>query len=311
MVELDRHQGKHPIQVVARRSGLTPDVLRAWEKRYGAVVPKRSSTGRRLYSDADIDRLRLIREVIDGGRRIGDVAKLAVADLEAMVEEDRAQSSPALTRVTVNGNGDDFVGEAIAAVRDFDSAGLRAVLNKSLIALSPHQFIDDVATPLMQHIGDLWARGELRPGHEHLATDVMRQVLGDMLETLQPDESTPQIIIATPSGQRHELGALLAGTAACLEGWRVTYLGPDLPGADIGEAAVSLGADAIALSITAPDASAVEQIEVLRQRVGRDVPILIGGQGADVVTEAVHLRVTRLRGVASLRAVLGSLQPAR
>jgi DNA-binding transcriptional MerR regulator len=204
----------HPIQVAASRTGISAHVLRAWEKRYGAVTPLRSETGRRLYSDADIARLRLIADAIAGGRRIGDVANLSAAELERLVAEDRAQPAPVAPHSGATEPAEPFLQQALAAARRADQDGLRALLARAAMVLTPPRFIDEVATPLMHQVGALWERGELSPGHEHAATEAMRRVLGDMLDILQTRSSGPVLLVATPSRQRHEIGALLAATVA-------------------------------------------------------------------------------------------------
>jgi DNA-binding transcriptional MerR regulator len=300
----------HPIQVAASRTGISAHVLRAWEKRYGAVTPLRSETGRRLYSDADIARLRLIADAIAGGRRIGDVANLSAAELERLVAEDRAQPAPVAPHSGATEPAEPFLQQALAAARRADQDGLRALLARAAMVLTPPRFIDEVATPLMHQVGALWERGELSPGHEHAATEAMRRVLGDMLDILQTRSSGPVLLVATPSRQRHEIGALLAATVAGLEGWRVTYLGPDLPARDIGRVALDARAGAVALSISAHDPQTPGEIATLRQTVGPELPILVGGRHAAAVGGSAE-NVVVLSDLESFRAVLRTLPADR
>ena len=165
--ELSRTDEKrHPIQVVARRSGLTPDVLRAWEKRYQVVEPARSPGGRRLYSDSDVERLRLIQEAMAGGRRIGQLARVGMAELKQLVEEDRREaiSRPeAGPEQPAHSNPDAYLVECIDAVRSLDDNWLKSSFGRAVIALRPAAFIDEVATPLMHRIGQMWADDQLSP----------------------------------------------------------------------------------------------------------------------------------------------------
>lgn len=301
--------GLHPIQVVVRRAGISADVLRAWERRYGAVTPTRSETGRRLYSESDVERLRLIKEAIAGGRRIGDVATLPTEDLARLVVEDREQARVAPTP-EIPAPAADVLMAAIAAVRRADQATLRGVLSRSLLLLAPARFIEEVATPLMHQIGDLWERGALSPGHEHIASEVMRQLLTEVVDMVRPANGSRALVVGTPSGQRHELGALLAATTAALLGWRVTYLGVDLPASDIARVAVDIDAAAIALSVTTADPSVVIEMASLRRAVGRDMSILVGGQEAAQLDGGAAQAIT-LPNLDSLRSVLASLSSPR
>jgi len=294
----------HPIQVVVRRAGISADVLRAWERRYGAVTPGRSETGRRLYSDADIERLRLIKEVIAGGRRIGDVATMsteALGRLAAEDDEERAASAPRTLAPAA-----DFLTGALAAVRRADAETLRSILSRALLGLAPIRFIEEVATPLMHQIGEMWERGELSPAHEHIGSEIMRQMFVEVLDMLRSTNESRSLVVATPSGQRHELGALLAAATAALDGWRVTYLGPDLPAPDIARIALETDAAAVALSVTAPDANLATELTALRRAVGRDLPILVGGQQVDRL-DGASAHVDRLSDLESFRAALASL----
>jgi len=283
---IDSEEKRHPIQVVSRRSGLTPDVLRAWEKRYGLIVPERSAGGRRMYSDADIDRLRLIREAVAGGRRVGQLATLSVAELEELVQEDRRGASrPARVDSTESEQQkpDTIISECLDAVRSLDSEWLRCAFGRAVITLQPAVFMDAVATPLMHQIGTLWAEGHLSPGQEHLASSVVRHTLAEVTATLQPTSGSPNLVVATPSGQRHGIAATLVAATAQLEGWHVTHLGEDLPAGDIAHAVEQTRARAVALSITHPkdDPTVVNELRVLRQMLPTGFPILVGGQAAE------------------------------
>ena len=263
---------------------MSADLLRAWEKRYQAVSPRRSATGRRIYSDADVERLRLIKDAISAGRRIGDVAALTTAEIERLVGEDVAERRAH----SADDPGDDaeaLLDEAIAAVRRADQPGVHAILSRALLTRSPGGFMVGVATPFMQRIVALWADGEISPAHEHAASEVVRRLMHELLGMLRPSAEAPGLVAATPSGQRHEIGALFAAVAAALDGWRVTYLGSDLPAVAIGRVAVSTEASAIALSVTTEAPELAAFLAALRKSVGRRVPILVGGrQVASIAT---------------------------
>lgn len=305
---------RHPIQVVSRRLGLSVDVLRVWEKRYDLVTPSRTEGGHRLYSDADIERLRLVREAMAGGRRVGGLAELSDDELTALVEEDRRQT----LAMTAEGPterkqdlADSFVTECLGAVHALDSGALKAAVDRAVIALPPSDFIDRVATPLMHRIGDLWYEGRLTPGHEHMASSVLRNRLNEVTEALQPENSGLRMVVSTPTGQRHEIGAVLVAATAELEGWTVTYLGPDLPAADIAHAAEQTGANIVALSITvAPtDVPLQDELRWLRRSLPKEVDLLVGGQAADELGS--ELKAIGARYMADLTQVRQTLREIR
>lgn len=297
----------HPIQVVVRRSGVSADLLRAWEKRYQAVTPSRSDGGHRLYSDADIERLRLIKDAMAGGRRIGDVASLPTEEIARLVSEDAAQQQLVAPAATDNEDAAQLLADAIAAVRRADQGTLRVILSRALFTRTPERFTTDIATPFMYELGELWHRGELTPAHEHAASEVMRRLMHDMLGMLPPPDGAPRLVVATLTGQRHEIGALFAATAAALDGWRVTYLGSDLPGPDIARVALDVGARAVALSITTANPALADELSLLRKRLGTAVPILVGGQQAEAVAGAVR-QIDIVPDVDTFRTTLNGLR---
>lgn len=284
---------RHPIRVAARRTGLSRDVLRAWEIRYRAVEPDRTPGGQRLYSDADISRLRLLRRALAAGRRIGQVAKLSSAELKRLVLEDEGSldlQQPVRRGARAGVTPLAFLHECLDAVAELDAVRLAAALDRAVAALPGPELIDRVLAPLMSEIGELWLRRHLTPAHERLATIVVRQTLDEIRDMLQRPEG-PTIVVATPSGQRHEIGAMLAAASAASRGWHVIYLGADLPAASIAEAAAKSGARAVALSIIYPadDPALPGELRQLRKRLASAVPIIVGGRAAgeyrDIVRE--------------------------
>lgn len=303
----------HPIQVVSRRSGLSQDVLRAWENRYGLVTPARSPGGRRLYSDADIERLRLTREALAGGRRVGKLAPLSDEELTAMVEEDRRETVAQTPRGSVAPNGgmaDALLSESLEHVANLDPEKLNQTVHKASHLLAPTVFIDEVSTRLMHRIGDLWFEGQLSPAHEHLASTVMHNILLDLTTTLQPPKTAPGVVVSTPAGQRHEIGALTVSAVAEYGGWHVTYLGPDLPAEDICRAAVQTDAKAVLLSVTYPLGDRLVESELLE--LGRMLPdgisLLVGGQAAKSYSSAINsIGALRMNDVGQVRETLEEL----
>jgi MerR family transcriptional regulator, light-induced transcriptional regulator len=277
---------RHPIRVVSRRTGLTPAVLRAWEKRYGVVVPVRSEGGQRLYSDEDVRRLVLLRRAVEEGRAISHVASFSTEALEALVEEDKAErigtgEADPLHSSTAR----ETLYLAERAVNEMDPYRLERVLMRGAMALPVTNVLDEVLTPLLSYIGTSWSAGRFGPGHEHLATVQIRRFLEWLLSTMSRTDTAPVMITATAAGERHELGALLSAVSGAAEGWRAVFLGPDLPAEEIAFAALRLEARVVGISAVDPLISDALPGEVrgIRSRLPVGVHLIVGGSAAETM----------------------------
>jgi DNA-binding transcriptional MerR regulator/methylmalonyl-CoA mutase cobalamin-binding subunit len=286
----DALEPKHPIRVVSERTGLSPDVLRAWEKRYRAVEPPRRTGGsQRLYSDADVERLRLLRKVTRAGRSIGQVAELSTHELAALVRDDEAALRTAPAPRASSGAARAHVDRCLIHIRDLNSGALEAALMRALLALGAEQFLDDVAVPVMREVGRAWEEKVLGIAQEHLATAVLRRVLGFAADAVEVSGQAPLVVVATPARQVHEMGALLAAVSASVAGWRVAYLGPDLPAEEIAGAARKRGAQAVALSAVYPadDPELAGELRRLRSQLPPGVTVFVGGEGARAAVDVL------------------------
>jgi len=266
-----------PIGAVAQRTGLSQHVLRIWERRYAAVEPKRRADGVRVYEEADVEKLALLRRVTESGYAIGRVAALTTSQLGELLKK-AAPASPTLERSRSEANGE--VAEILEAVESMNGVRVNDLLMRSLVSRGAERFVMDVLPPLLNQTGGLWQNGSICPAHEHLLSASLQRILGWTMSQLTVPVDAPVIVAATPSGQRHEMGALMCGILAASNGWRIEYLGPDLPVADIVRAATETGAIAVALSVvhrTTGDSLPTE-IQALRNSLDGDVEILIGGR---------------------------------
>ena len=279
----------HPIQVVARRTALSADVIRAWERRYQAVTPQRSETSRRLYSDNDIRRLILLNRAVSAGRRIGDVAKLSLEALTELVEADQAalEQVPASPKVVSQRSSEEGAEEhfdaCLTAIRGLDAVALETALTKASIDLSTPALLQNVVHTLMKEIGERWRTGEMRLCQEHMATATFRTFLGAMLTSSNVAAgSGPVVLVTTPEGQRHELGALMVAVTAAAGGWNALYLGPNTPTDEIAFAVSEIPARAVALSICYPgdDPRLPGVLRRLRRQLSSEVAVLVGGAAA-------------------------------
>jgi MerR family transcriptional regulator, light-induced transcriptional regulator len=310
MIQRDSSAPQYPMRVVVRRTGLNASLLRAWERRYGAVEPGRSDGGQRLYSEDDIRKLTLLREAVDSGHNISQVAELPLDGLRELVWREQARTLPqggtprAPERAVQppergEGNGDreaahrvaaGLLAQALEAVHGMEPRRLEAVLNRSAMALAPDQLVDDLLLPLLDRMGLLWREGEVGPASEHMASGVIRRFLDWLLEALATPEPGPLMVVGTPAGHRHEFGALLAAVVAAGEGWDVLPLGPDLPASEIAEAVRRKGASAVALSAIHPadDPNLERELRALRQDLTGDVRVLVGGGAAQACRAALE-----------------------
>ena len=270
----------HSIKVVARRTGLTAHVIRIWEKRYAAVEPDRTETNRRLYSEEQIERLSLLRDATQGGHSIGHVAKLPIDELRKLATESSSANGLAPRAVIGAPTKASFLDACIVAVKSLDAPALEETLKRAAIELGGQGLLQRVVAPLAQNIGDLWRDGTITAAHEHFASVVIRIFLGHAAKPFAGSENSPVVVVATPAGQLHELGALLVGAAAANLGWHVTYLGASLPAAEIAGAARQNRARAVALSLVYPeDDSRMEgELTRLRELLPPEVVILTGGR---------------------------------
>ncbi len=276
---------KHPIKAVSIKTGLSPHVIRVWERRYNAVEPARTDTNRRLYSDEDIERLYLLRKATAAGESIGQIAGLSTVELRRLVNTSVVEPLATEKRIAGNGhpaNPENYLHACIEAVNDLNAEELESTLLKAAANLSKPVLLEKVMEPMMYKIGDMWRDGAVTTVHEHLASAVVRSFLGSMASYEHTPESAPVMITTSPAGQLHEFGALMAAISASAVGWRAIYLGPNIPAEDIARAVRQSGARAVALSIVYPadDPRVGQEIVKLDRMLDDNVTLFIGGRAA-------------------------------
>lgn len=276
---------KYPIKVVSQITGLSVFVIRAWEKRYDVVIPSRTETNRRLYSEEDIEKLKLLNDALHSGHNIGGIASLSVNELKTILGNKNTftQNNKVESKEYILEDTKSFVDDCISAVKVYDGKTLETILHKASAKLSQPQLIEDLIIPLVYRIGNLWHDGDIRIANEHLASSVIRLFLSNLIEQNIPSDNAPIIISATPRGQDHELGALIVGVTAAFLGWKVIYLGPNLPEEEIAAVSNSLGAKVVALSIVYPsdDLQLKKDLLNLKRILPENVHIIVGGRAAD------------------------------
>jgi len=307
---------RHPIGVVVERTGLSQDVLRVWERRYRAVEPSRGEGGHRLYSDDDIARLRLLSAATAAGRSIGQVAPLSTDELSRMVWEDAAarldpvRSAARRRDISRRAPTVDVVDQAHDLSARLDTVELEHVLRRALAQFGVTAFIEDVASPLLRRIGDDWHAGRLSIAHEHLASSTVHDILVEAMRSMARRSASATVLVATPAGERHVIGAALVGAAASAEGWGVAYLGADAPASDIAAAAKVTKAAVVALSVTYVDdrGRTIEEIRSLRDLLPPATVLVVGGAGVTGI--ALEVAAAGVRVGATLADLRDTLRDA-
>lgn len=303
------HEPRHPVAVVCRRTGLKPDRLRAWERRYDVVRPARSAGNQRLYSEADIERLALLQTATTGGHRIAGIADLSVDALRELISRDRSSGAQRPVSARARQSAATGVQACLAAIQQLDESALRQALRQWSDDLTGPALAEELLAPLVHQVGQLWSDGGLLPSHEHLATSVLSRFIGELRDSHPVDANAPTMLVSTMRGQRHALGALLVAETAAAAGWRTIYLGSDLPSAGIAAAARQTGVDVVALSFVYPpdDPDIPGELDQLRDHLGDDVEIIAGGAAAPKYGVALtNIAATQLDGLGGLRRYLAA-----
>lgn len=320
---------KYPIKAVVNKTGLSSHVIRIWERRYHAVTPERTTTNRRLYSETDVERLSHLQNAVSAGHSIGQIARLPLEKLRQLTQRSiydhaigqqsqiaplsatEASGSPRLRTDSREPAPQDFLESCIAAVRRFDAVQLEATLTRANIALGAIQMIERVIIPFINRIGEMWHEGTMRVMHEHMATAVIRTFCTNLKSTQDLPGAAPTIVVTTPSGQSHELGALIVALLARHQGWNTVYLGPNLPAEEIAAAAEVSQARAVALSIVYPadDASLEQELKKLRNYLRAEVRLIVGGRATEGYARALNaIGAIQLNDVTGLRNTLNALR---
>lgn len=277
-------------------TGLSLDTLRAWERRYEAVTPRRGDRGR-LYSEADVTRLRRLGRLVAQGHAIGSIAQLDDAALARLVESAGALARGAASVTPAR------LDDITAALDRYDLTAIEQALNRFAAILPPRELVAAVVMPLLKDIGDRWQSGRLRPAQEHLVSALVRSVLGGLLRTLTRPDARPRLVFAAPSGERHELGLLCAAVLAAADAFGVAYLGPDLPASDIWHAAKGAQASIVVVSLTIP--GAVPEMELRRLAAAPEGIVLwVGGPAASDLLPRLTSSSRHIESLAALTATL-------
>lgn len=297
------------IRVAAQRSGLSEHLIRIWERRYAALRPGRSETGRRVFTQEDVERLRLLGQAVKEGHRIGEVATWTDEQLRAQLGVAPGVVSPAGQRSS--GVEAELIGELLQAVRAYQASPFDDLLDRSQVLFGGHGALEKVMIPFLRRLGDAWASGELTAAHEHFASERLRGRLLNYSAPFAEAADAPLLISATPSGQLHDLGAALVVAYARHLGWRTLFLGAGLPAAELAGAVHQTKARVLALSLIHPgdDSKLASFLMDLRRYLPLGCALMVGGRSAPAYEESI--RASGARMIDTLSALRGLLEEER
>ena len=236
------------IAAVERDTGLSKDTLRVWERRYGFPLPCRDALSERAYPLDQVERLRIVKRLLDAGHRPGRVVTLPLADLQQLAES--TVDLPQRTAEVVLASSD--LQRMVELIRRHDVTALRQALARLLARQGVRGFMSDVVAPLNQAVGDAWMRGQLQIYEEHLYSEVMQGALRQALASIPPNvgDAHPRVLLTTLPGEPHGLGLLMAEAILALEGCACVSLGVQTPVRDIARAALAMDSQIVALGFT-------------------------------------------------------------
>jgi len=267
---------RYPIAAVSRLTGLQLDTIRAWERRYGAVVPERGPRGR-VYTDAQVQRLRLLAALVAQGHTIGQVAALPTPRLEELLYR---STPPAALSVEQPAAARQAIGPVLEAIERFDYATVERELARVSALFAPRDFVYDIVLPLMREVGERWHQGTLSIAQEHMASAILHGVMGTLVRLHAAPPTASRLLFASPEGEQHEFGLLAAAMLAAAAGLGVVYLGPSLPAGEIATAALDSGALAVVLAVTGGAESTPARVAEVRQALAPRVELWVGGRDA-------------------------------
>lgn len=260
-----------PIRILSEQTGVPATTLRAWERRYGLLKPARTPKGHRLYNPADLEKVRQVVQLLEAGNTIGKAVKiirnggLFPAGIE--IEEERSPWKLSKKRV-------------IQAVEAFDERRLDALYNQAL-AVYPIDIVTvSLLLPVLQSLGERWKTRKNGVAEEHFFTAWLRDKIGARMHHEAGRTRGRRLLLACLPGEHHELGILLFGLSALTHGYRILYLGPDLPLSQVKEVVADVDVSAVLLSGTSLEAAKIwRQLSQLAEII--DIPLFIGGGISD------------------------------
>lgn len=264
----------YSIKAASSLTGLNTETLRAWERRYAAVLPERDANGRRIYSQQDIKRLTLLKDVTGRGHTISKIAKLNITDLEDLLEHN--QNALQLSKET-------FYIQVLDALKNYQLDRCEDLLRQGLIAMDPVSFATEILMPTLKKVGGLWHEGKISVAQEHFFSNCVKRIIFSMLHnSIRANDDQLKLIFTAPSQEHHEFGILMSCLIASYRGCNCFYLGANLPVEELDKIQQQLNADVIVLGLvnTPLHKTTLHQLRLITTTFNQQVPLWLGGAGA-------------------------------
>ncbi len=294
----------YPIRAVSKQTGISIETLRAWERRYQVVTPQRNERGR-LFTEADVQRLRLLRQVVEQGHAIGQLAALTNEELRSLsVQPDEfADSYPAIrqleprppepgTEARSNWNAIDLA-RMMMSIERLDYAEVERELSLLAAVLSPRELVHRVALPLLQQVGEAWHAGKLSIGQERMTSSLLRNLLGAIVPLHRRTSPPARLMFATPTREQHEFGILLSAMLTAGGGLGIVYLGTNLPGEEIVKAAHQAAPQAVVVGLVGASGAraSISELQTIAQRLPAQIELWVGGtKDQEIIREIKQTR---------------------
>ena len=242
-------EGLYPMRVVTRLTGLTADTIRVWERRYGAVVPRRTEGNARRFHAEDVRRLLLMREARARGHSIQSIATLSENELEALLSGTNELAPAAAPGGETDSPHARIRERYLAEIARFEVRRAGELLARAASLFGPVEFALEVLVPLLQEVGERWSHADFNVAQEHLVTQQVRSLLFTVMRFVSPQPGARRILLAAPEGHLHEFGLLVTALLAASQGHEPVLLGPNLPANDLHAAVELSKARLVVLSI--------------------------------------------------------------
>ena len=266
----------HRIHRVAKLTGLSKDVIRVWERRFGLLKPTRGANRYRNYSDEDVTLLRFLKEQLDAGSSIGELAKLGREELLG-----RARASA--PRVSfVDNTFSRLLRELLSTLNPFDRVIFEKRLNGAVAVVPFEEALHGILLPLQEQVGQLWHEGHVNVAIEHYVTKQIQQKIFSAMNQLPVAEFGAKVIVACPPGEEHDIAALAVAYRCRVRGCRVYYLGANVPIASLTNLCDKVKPDLTIISfpLALPEANAAALVQSLTHEVVPASRLAVGGHGA-------------------------------
>jgi len=281
----------YPIRAVSKLTGISIDTLRAWERRYQVVTPRRDERGR-LYTEADVQRLRLLKAGVEKGHAIGRLAALSEEELQGLtaspvtVADDRVRAMKATRPDQPSLMSDSLM----AAIERWNYAEAERELARLAAVLAPPELVHRIALPLMRRVGEAWHDGRLSVAQEHMTSALLHNLVGALVPLYRRTSPASRLLFATPAGEQHEFGILLSAMLAAGGGLGIVYLGANLPAEEIVSAARRTAPQAVVLGWTGANGAkaGLKELQEVAQKLPAQIELWVGGPQRDTAVSGVR-----------------------